>query len=168
MASQLLPLEARRTIKNPGAAEPGSGLGCLPWLVLSQKNCPAHQPLQTVVGGVVSGASSRRKSFPLHPGMLSLLCCFITVIKENYVAPDHGSTMQSMVSGFAQFEALPPHSTLRRCRMKPLRPLASSAEMPRGQFWIGKVRAGWDGVCPGHPKVMWLPAGVKTVPRAPV
>lgn len=172
MASWLLPLDAQGTIKNPGAAQPGSGLGCLPSLVLPQKNFPAHQPLQTIVRGVVSGASSRRKAPPVHPGMLSLFCHFVTVIKENHFAPDHGSTMQSMVSGFTQFKMLLPHSMLHRCCTKPLCPLASAAEMLRSQFWTGRVCAGWDGVCPCHPNVTRLqghhPAGVKTVLRAPV
>lgn len=172
MARWLLPLDAQKTIKNLGAVQPGSGPGCLPSLVLPQQNCPAHCPLQTIVRGVVSGTSSRRKGPPLHPGMLSLPCYFITVIKENHFAPDHGSTTQSMVLGFTHFKMLLPHSMLHWCCMKPLCSLASAAEMLRSRVWTGRVCAGWDRVCPCHPKVTQLrgrhPAGVKTLPCAPI
>lgn len=114
MANRLLPLDAEKTIKNLGAAQPGSGPGCPLSLALPRKSCTAHHPLQTIVRGVVSGASGRKKAPPLHPGTLSLLCYFITVIRENHFAPNHGSAMQPVVlSGFTQLKTLlRPHSAL--------------------------------------------------------
>lgn len=68
----------QRTIKTPGAVQPGSGLSCLLLLVLPEKNHLAHQPLQTTVRGDISGASAEEK-FPFPPRD-----AVITVILHNW------------------------------------------------------------------------------------
>lgn len=55
-------LDAERTIKNLGGAQPGSGPGCPPSPALPRKSCTAHRPLQIIVRGVMSGALSQKES----------------------------------------------------------------------------------------------------------
>lgn len=150
MASQLLLLDAQRTIKRTGTALPGAHLGCLLWLLLPQKNCSAHQPLHTDTG-VDSAASSRRKAPPLPPGMPSLLLHKCHQRKPLCTGP----RFSDVVDGF-RIHPVQSAATTRRVAAvlyEPSLPIATCCRDAEDPLSDGKG-ACW--VCPCHPKVLWL------------